>query len=101
MTQEHREKVVATSREVHPNVPAPSVAIFGAGIAGLAAAHELVRRGFKIVVYEALPEAGGFFRSARLPKDEGMPSEYSWHGMGPWYLLVPQRLRHHETDPVR
>jgi uncharacterized protein with NAD-binding domain and iron-sulfur cluster len=39
-------------------------------------------------VYEANPDAGGFFRSARLPCDKNMPSEYSWHGMGPWYHNV-------------
>lgn len=62
-----------------------TVAVFGAGIAGLTVAHELVRRGFSVHVYEETDEAGGFFRSARRVADDGMPSEYSWHGMGPWY----------------
>ena len=61
------------------------VAIFGAGIAGLSAAHELVRRGFRVSVYESEAEAGGFFRSARRPQTGNLPTEYSWHGMGPWY----------------
>ncbi|HLP07297.1 MAG TPA: NAD(P)-binding protein, partial [Opitutaceae bacterium] len=61
------------------------VAIFGAGIAGLAAADALSRRGHHVRVYEALPVPGGFFRSARRPPD-GMPTEYSWHGFGPWYI---------------
>lgn len=61
------------------------IAVFGAGIAGLSAAHELARRGHSVEVYEAQDEPGGFFRSARLPEHEQMPSEYSWHGMGPWY----------------
>lgn len=60
-----------------------SVIIFGAGIAGLSAAHELNQLGYKVSVYEALKEPGGFFRSAR--SNNNMPSEYSWHGMGPWY----------------
>ncbi len=60
------------------------VAIFGAGIAGLSAAHELVRLGYSVSVYEATDQPGGFFRSSRLSRDN-MPSEYSWHGMGPWY----------------
>jgi uncharacterized protein with NAD-binding domain and iron-sulfur cluster len=59
------------------------VVIFGAGMAGLTAAHELAALGYKVRVYEASAEAGGFFRSARHPG--GLPSEYSWHGMGPWY----------------
>jgi uncharacterized protein with NAD-binding domain and iron-sulfur cluster len=61
-----------------------TVAIFGAGIAGLSAAHELTRLGYSVSVYEATGEPGGFFRSSRTGKDN-MPSEYSWHGMGPWY----------------
>ncbi len=62
-----------------------SVAVFGAGIAGLSAAHEFAKLGYDVSVYEADCEAGGFFRSGRLPGDGNMPSEYSWHGMGPWY----------------
>ena len=61
-----------------------SIVIFGAGIAGLSAAHELVRLGYAVSVYEALGEPGGFFRSSRHIQDN-MPTEYSWHGMGPWY----------------
>jgi uncharacterized protein with NAD-binding domain and iron-sulfur cluster len=66
-------------------VPEQEIVIFGAGIAGLSAAHELARRGHRVHVFEARGEPGGFFRSARLPDHERMPSEYSWHGMGPWY----------------
>ena len=61
-----------------------SIVIFGAGIAGLSAAHELARLGYNVSVYETLDRPGGFFRSSRLEKDN-MPTEYSWHGMGPWY----------------
>ncbi|MDO8511720.1 MAG: FAD-dependent oxidoreductase [bacterium] len=65
-----------------------TVAVFGAGIAGLSTAHEFARRGYKVSVYEVNPDAGGFFRSARMPTDDHMPSEYSWHGIGPWYHNV-------------
>ena len=61
------------------------VVIFGGGIAGLSTAHELIRLGYSVQVYEANGEAGGFFRSARFPENGNIPSEYSWHGMGPWY----------------
>ena len=64
------------------------VTVFGAGVAGLTAAHELNRLGHQVSVYEANPDAGGFFRSARKTQDQGMPSEYSWHGLGPWYHNV-------------
>lgn len=78
-----------------------TVAIFGAGVAGLSAAHEFVRLGYKVMVYEANAEAGGFFRSARTPT--GMPTEYSWHGMGPWYdnvFDVMQQIPFDETGTV-
>lgn len=61
------------------------VAIFGAGVAGLSAAHEFSRLGYHVNVYETNPDAGGFFRSARRPENKLTPSEYSWHGFGPWY----------------
>ncbi|MFO7830553.1 MAG: FAD-dependent oxidoreductase [Desulfuromonadaceae bacterium] len=61
-----------------------SIVIFGAGIAGLTAAHELAHLGYAVSVYETTDEPGGFFRSARLDENN-MPTEYSWHGMGPWY----------------
>lgn len=46
-----------------------TVAVYGAGIAGLTVAHELSRLNYKVSVYEANPEAGGFFRSARLARN--------------------------------
>ena len=61
-----------------------SVAIFGTGIAGLSAAHELAEKGYKIDVYEKLSEPGGVARSYR-EDDSSAPSEYSWRGYGPWY----------------
>jgi len=53
------------------------IAIFGGGIAGLSAAHELIRLGYSVRVYEANKDAGGFFRSARLLENGKIPSEYS------------------------
>jgi uncharacterized protein with NAD-binding domain and iron-sulfur cluster len=35
-------------------------------------------------VYESSDRPGGFFRSSRTHEDN-IPTEYSWHGMGPWY----------------
>jgi len=45
------------------------IVIFGAGIAGLSAAHELVHLGYSVSVYEATDQPGGFFRSFRLSQD--------------------------------
>jgi glycine/D-amino acid oxidase-like deaminating enzyme len=70
-----------------------TAAAFGAGVAGLSAAHEFARLGYEVSVYEANNDAGGAFRSARIPGDGNMPSEYSWHGMGPWYHNAFELLR--------
>jgi hypothetical protein len=64
-----------------------TVAVFGAGVAGLTVAHELSRRGYSVTVYETNAEPGGFFRSARA-RQGNLPTEYSWHGLGPWYHNV-------------
>lgn len=48
----------------------PSVAIIGAGWAGLACALKLAQHGFKPVVYESAPEPGGRARRARLSLDD-------------------------------
>ncbi|WP_286993400.1 FAD-dependent oxidoreductase [Shewanella sp.] len=77
--------VEAISKSTESSTEAKSVAIFGGGIAGLTAAHEFAKLGYKVKIFEANADAGGFFRSARRKEDQSMPSEYSWHGMGPWY----------------
>lgn len=50
-----------------------SVAIVGAGPAGLTAAYDLVKKGHRVVVFEALPKPGGMTRygipSYRLPEE--------------------------------
>lgn len=69
------------------------VVIFGAGISGLTAAHELAHLGYGVSVYEAANEPGGFFRSYR-EKQDNLPTEYSWHGMGPWYINAFDLMRH-------
>ncbi|HKU60115.1 MAG TPA: protoporphyrinogen oxidase [Gemmatimonadales bacterium] len=42
-----------------------AVAVVGAGVAGLVAAHHLKRRGIRVVVYEASERVGGTIRSER------------------------------------
>ncbi|MBU0992761.1 MAG: FAD-dependent oxidoreductase [Proteobacteria bacterium] len=49
------------------------IAVIGAGPAGLTAARDLALRGYRVTVYEELPEAGGMLRwgvpAYRLPRD--------------------------------
>ena len=56
-----------------PPASASEVAVVGAGPAGLACAYHLLRLGYRPVVFEALPEAGGTLRTAlppyRLPRE--------------------------------
>ncbi len=53
--------------------PAARIAIVGAGPAGLTAAQNLIRLGYQVTVFEALPVAGGMMRVGipeyRLPRD--------------------------------
>ncbi len=63
-----------------------SVGIFGAGIAGLSAAHELCLAGYSVHIFESSDSIGGMAKSYRYP--DGLPSEYSWRGYGQFYKNV-------------
>ena len=68
-----------------------SVAVIGGGIAGLSAAHSLSKiktccgQKYDISIYEIEHSCGGFARSKEI---NGVQSEYSWRGFGPWYNNV-------------
>lgn len=60
-------------KPVKPLEDAPKVAVVGAGPAGLTAAGDLARMGYRVTVFEALHEAGGVLMYGipefRLPKE--------------------------------
>ena len=60
-----------------------NVIIFGAGISGLTAAHELIEKGFSVTIYEKDSLVGGMARSNRTK--ENVPTEHSWRGYAPFY----------------
>lgn len=73
---------------------APTVVICGAGIGGLTAAHELARRGCKVVVYERNDIVGGLARSSYLKRgNKKYPTEYSWRIYGTGYKNLLRVLK--------
>ena len=68
MMKQPQEKPAST-----PKKYTEKIAIIGAGPAGLSVAHELVRAGYPVTVFERMPEPGGMMRYGipyyRLPKD--------------------------------
>ncbi len=70
--------------------PGRSVAIFGAGPAGLTAAHELAERGFAVTVYEKLGAFGGKTRSIYAAD---LPGEHGFRSFFGFYHNLPDTLR--------
>lgn len=58
------------------------VAVLGAGVAGLTAAHELVQRGFEVDVYERRKIPGG---KARSFEANGLPAEHGFRFFAGFY----------------
>ena len=58
-----------------------TVSIFGGGIAGMTVAHELIEKGFDVIVYEKDDSLGGMAKSKR----NNIPSEHSWRGYAKFY----------------
>jgi uncharacterized protein with NAD-binding domain and iron-sulfur cluster len=70
------------------------VAVLGAGVAGLTAAHELNEAGFHVTVYEARPIVGGKARSMTATQKDGgseglipgkLPAEHGFRFFPPFY----------------
>ena len=78
------------------------VAVLGGGMAGLAAAHELAERGFRVHVYER-NALGGKARSIGVPRSAGpgrrpLPGEHGFRFFPGFYHHVPDSMR---RIPVR
>ena len=74
-----------------------NVAVLGGGMAGLAAAHELAERGFRVHVYER-KALGGKARSIPVPSSAGggrkpLPGEHGFRFFPGFYHHVPDSMR--------
>ena len=67
------ERKLPLPRLAAPGSRSEKIAVVGAGPAGLSCAYQLARRGYRVTVFESLPEAGGMLRYGipdyRLPRD--------------------------------
>jgi uncharacterized protein with NAD-binding domain and iron-sulfur cluster len=73
------------------------VAVLGGGMAGLAAAHELIERGFKVTIYER-GTLGGKARSIPVRKSASggrlrLPGEHGFRFFPGFYHHVPDSMR--------
>jgi 15-cis-phytoene desaturase len=75
-----------------------TVAVFGGGVAGLSAAHELAERGFQVHVYERKAGLGGKARSIPVPNSGGngrlpLPGEHGFRFFPGFYRHVIDTMR--------
>ena len=75
----------------------PTAAVFGGGIAGLTAAHELAERGFEVTVYERRAW-GGKARSTEVPGSatagrRPLPGEHAYRVPFGFYQNLPDTMR--------
>ena len=73
---------------------AQRVAVLGGGIGGLTAAHELIKRGFEVTVYEREDRLGGKSRSNQIPGSgtggrQALPSEHGFRFFPGFYQHLP------------
>jgi uncharacterized protein with NAD-binding domain and iron-sulfur cluster len=87
--------LAAPKRRVRTN--GREVAVLGGGMAGLAAAHELIERGFKVTVYER-KALGGKARSIPVPGTaaggrRALPGEHGFRFFPGFYHHIPDSMR--------
>src|SRR5262245_57313866 len=88
---------ISEKRAIAKTVTGKKVAVFGGGVAGLSAAHELAERGFEVTVYERLHEHGGKARSIPVPgvaeEGGGLPGEHGFRFFPGFYKHVTDTMK--------
>jgi uncharacterized protein with NAD-binding domain and iron-sulfur cluster len=86
--------ILASRGAVSRAAPGRSVAVFGAGVAGLTAAHELAERGYTVTVYER-KALGGKARSIPVPGSGAnpLPAEHGFRFFPGFYRNVTDTMR--------
>jgi uncharacterized protein with NAD-binding domain and iron-sulfur cluster len=64
------------------------IIIIGGGVAGLTAAHELVKQKYNVTLLERNDDVGGIARTYQNESPKRCPIEYSWRAFGPYYQNV-------------
>lgn len=79
----YQKDVLNLPYQLHPS---KSVVVIGAGLAGLACAYELSRRGFEVTLLEKSPNLGGKIASWEINfADNRFKMEHGFHGFFPHY----------------
>jgi squalene-associated FAD-dependent desaturase len=84
------------AEELSAPVPGTSIAIIGAGWAGLACAVDCVRRGLQPTLFEAAPQPGGRARTVRM---DGLPLDNGQHILIGAYSETLALMRTVGADP--
>nr|WP_233340500.1 FAD-dependent oxidoreductase [Haloprofundus sp. MHR1] len=69
-----------------------TVAILGGGIGGLSAAHELIKRGFEVTVYEAKNRFGGKARSIPISEEAQVLGEHGFRFFPGFYRHITDTM---------
>jgi uncharacterized protein with NAD-binding domain and iron-sulfur cluster len=82
------------------------VVVLGGGVAGLSAAHELIRAGYEVDVYEARADLGGKARSQYVPATgrngrADLPGEHGFRFYPSFYKHLIETMRGIPLDPAR
>ena len=84
---------------------AKKIVVLGGGVAGLSAAHELVKRGYEVSVYEARRDLGGKARSQPLAGTgtqgrRDLPGEHGFRFYPAFYRHLIQTMSEIPLDPA-